>query len=188
MDDDKKEIIREAAIKVMAQTGFFNTRTSSVAEEAGVAVGTIYNYFRSKDEILEYIFAVELRKRLAFLNRIENSTAGFWKKIEQFLSYHFKEVVINPDLGRILVREKDYPRKNGRTQISEYLQKIPEAIELMFNEAMKRGEISKHNSKLMAAIVFGAVQGVVEKAVNTEDFTLLTTAAQELMELLKKGL
>ncbi|HBG17559.1 MAG TPA: hypothetical protein DDW93_12330 [Firmicutes bacterium] len=188
MEDDKKERIREAAIKVMAETGFFNTKTSSVAEEAGVAVGTIYNYFRSKDEILEYIFAVELKKRLTILNRLRESTEGFWGKLDRFLSYHFQEIIKQPEIGRILVREKEYPRKNGATQISGYLQKIPEAIELMLNEAMERGEIGKHKAKVVAAIIFGAVQGVVEKTVNTDDFSLLTTAAQDLVELLKKGL
>ena len=113
MEDDKKERIREAAIKVMAETGFFNTKTSSVAEEAGVAVGTIYNYFRSKDEILEYIFAVELKKRLTILNRLRESTEGFWGKLDRFLSYHFQEIIKQPEIGRILVREKEYPRKNG---------------------------------------------------------------------------
>ena len=188
MEEDKKERIREAAIKVMAETGFFNTKTSSVAEEAGVAVGTIYNYFRSKDEILEYIFAVELKKRLTFLTELKGSTEGFWEKLDRFLSYHFREIAKQPEIGRILVREKEYPRKNGATEISGYLQKIPEAIELMLNQAMERGEIGKHNSIVVAAIVFGAVQGVVEKAVSAEDFTLLTTAAQDLVELLKKGL
>ncbi len=58
----------------------------------------------------------------------------------------------------------------------------------MLNEAMERGEIGKHKAKVVAAIIFGAVQGVVEKTVNTDDFSLLTTAAQDLVELLKKGL
>ena len=40
---NKKEIIREAAIKVMAKKGFYNTKTSEIANEADVAVGTIYN-------------------------------------------------------------------------------------------------------------------------------------------------
>ena len=45
---DKKEIIRLAAIKVIAKEGFYNTKMSSIAEEAGIAIGTLYLYLKAK--------------------------------------------------------------------------------------------------------------------------------------------
>src|SRR5258706_10494591 len=53
---DKREAILRAAIKVFADRGYFNSKVSDIAGEAGIADGTVYLYFKSKDEILHSIF------------------------------------------------------------------------------------------------------------------------------------
>src|SRR6476469_11262783 len=53
---DKREAILRSAVKVFAQKGFFNSKVSDIAGEAGIADGTVYLYFKSKDEILHSIF------------------------------------------------------------------------------------------------------------------------------------
>src|ERR1041384_1539843 len=53
---DKREAILRAAIKVFAGKGFFNSKVADIAGEAGVADGTVYLYFKNKDDILHSIF------------------------------------------------------------------------------------------------------------------------------------
>src|SRR3712207_9040264 len=53
---DKREAIMRAATKVFARSGYFNSKVADVAREAGVADGTVYLYFKSKEEILRSIF------------------------------------------------------------------------------------------------------------------------------------
>ena len=53
---DKREAILRAATKVFAQNGYFNSKVADIAREAGVADGTVYLYFKSKEEILRSIF------------------------------------------------------------------------------------------------------------------------------------
>ena len=53
---DKREAILRAAIKVFASKGYFNSKVADIASEAGIADGTVYLYFKSKDEILHSIF------------------------------------------------------------------------------------------------------------------------------------
>src|SRR5215813_13570810 len=53
---DKREAILRSAVKVFAQKGYFNSKVSDIAGEAGIADGTVYLYFKSKDEILHSIF------------------------------------------------------------------------------------------------------------------------------------
>ena len=83
--DHKKELIRRAAIKVLSKQGFYNTKISQIAEEAGIAVGTIYNYFANKEAILDYIFEVELQKRLTILGKIAEDQTDLWSKMAFFL-------------------------------------------------------------------------------------------------------
>src|SRR5512140_2322810 len=53
---DKREAILRSAIKVFAGRGYFNSKVADIAGEAGIADGTVYLYFKSKDEILHSIF------------------------------------------------------------------------------------------------------------------------------------
>jgi len=67
MSAEKKEQIRDAAVDVISENGFYNTRMQDIADEAGLAVGTIYNYFSNKDDVLEYIFKVEMERRMEIM-------------------------------------------------------------------------------------------------------------------------
>jgi TetR/AcrR family fatty acid metabolism transcriptional regulator len=51
-DPDKPQQIIDAAVRVLARNGFYHSRVSDIAREAGIASGTIYLYFKTKDEIL----------------------------------------------------------------------------------------------------------------------------------------
>ncbi|ACL69601.1 TetR/AcrR family transcriptional regulator [Halothermothrix orenii] len=186
--ENKKELIREAAIKVISKFGFYNTTTASIAEEAGVAVGTIYNYFTNKEEILEYIFAVEFEKRMSYLKEIAQEDRSIYEKIELFLEKHFMEVKENPSLGKILVREKDFSRKKGNIAINEYLNKLPLLIEEILNKSIEKKAIEPCNTYLISTALFGAIQGIVERAVGEEDFNLFDQAAAELVKILKEGI
>ena len=53
---DKRRQILDAAVRVFARQGFHATRVSDIADEAGVAYGLVYHYFRSKDEVLNELF------------------------------------------------------------------------------------------------------------------------------------
>src|SRR3954463_12113239 len=64
---DKRERILRAAVKVFAKNGFHATRVSEVAKAAGVADGTIYLYFKSKEELLFSLFEDRIEKLLTFM-------------------------------------------------------------------------------------------------------------------------
>ena len=53
---DKRRLILDAAVRVFARQGFNQCRVSDIADEAGVAYGLVYHYFRSKDEVLDTLF------------------------------------------------------------------------------------------------------------------------------------
>src|SRR5918995_4936546 len=61
---DKRERILTAAIKTFARHGFFNAQVADVARAAGVASGTVYLYFRSKDDVLIQLFERTMREAL----------------------------------------------------------------------------------------------------------------------------
>lgn len=185
---NKKEVIRQAAVKVIADNGYYNTKISQVAREGDIAVGTIYNYFESKEEILEYIFAVELKKRIMCLDELNGKDLPFLEKISFFLENHFSELKENIDIAKILVREKEFPRSAKSSAISNYIYKIPEKIESLINLAVEKREIRKCNSEIISAILFGAIQGIVVKAIKDKNYDLFKKGPEEIINLLQKGL
>ena len=62
---DKRDAILKAAMKVFAQNGFFQSQVADVARVAGVAAGTVYLYFRSKDDLLVSIFERTMKEAIA---------------------------------------------------------------------------------------------------------------------------
>ena len=185
MRKNKKELIREAAVRVMAEEGYYNTKAAQIAEEAGVAVGTIYNYFKGKNEILDYIFAVELEKRLNMLKEVKEENMSFWDVLYLFLERHFQEIKRNPDLGNILVREKEFPRKKGSPAIKAYLNKLPANFESLLKKAVTKGEIRPCSCDIVSAAIFGSIQGIVERAVSDDNLGILDHAADELINIFK---
>src|SRR5881275_1271711 len=66
-DSDKHQQIIEAAVRVFARNGYYNSRVSDIAREAGIASGTIYLYFKTKDDILVTLFREKMAWWVAFV-------------------------------------------------------------------------------------------------------------------------
>ncbi|MCH9008941.1 TetR/AcrR family transcriptional regulator, partial [candidate division KSB1 bacterium] len=103
--DDKRVRILSAAVKVFAQKGFYNAKVADVAKNAGVADGTIYLYFKNKDDILISIFEEEMEK---FIDEIKGVTAvetGSLAKLRRFIHAHLDLVQRNPKLAQVFQLE-----------------------------------------------------------------------------------
>lgn len=192
MRKSRKEVIRETAIQVMAKYGYHNSTTDKIAQEAGMAVGTIYNYFRNKEEILEYIFAVELKKRQdAYSEQMQKSSPAL-EKLQVLLERHFSAIGENIEVGRILVREQLLHGSLEQNDIAAFLQGVPKWIQKLLDLAVEQGEIRPCNTRVLAAGIFGAIQGVAANAVFEEapklQQEILQAAAVELMDFFRLGL
>jgi TetR/AcrR family fatty acid metabolism transcriptional regulator len=101
MKNDKKEIITSAAIRVFAHKGFYNAKVADVAKEAGVADGTIYLYFKNKDDLLISLFETEMEKILARFNQVVDQNIPAPQKLEQFIHLHFQMIEEDQDLAEV---------------------------------------------------------------------------------------
>src|SRR5439155_1048502 len=78
-----------AAIRVFARNGYYNSRVSDIAREAGIASGTIYLYFRTKDEILVTLFREKMAQWVALVRREIATERGAEAKIRKLVALHF---------------------------------------------------------------------------------------------------
>src|SRR5207247_9265256 len=71
--EDKRRVILDAAVRVFGRKGYYTSRVGDIAEEAGVAHGLLYHYFRSKEELLETIFRETWRDVLDAVRSVEET-------------------------------------------------------------------------------------------------------------------
>jgi TetR/AcrR family fatty acid metabolism transcriptional regulator len=187
---NKKEQICNAAIKIIAQEGFHSTTTDKIAAQAGVAVGTIYNYFQNKEDILRYIFKVEHEKRASFFHRLQKRDLHPVEKIRAILEMHFSEVRNNPNIIKIILGERKF---SCQEHYAESRNKgLPLFLEQIIQDGLAEGRVKKCDPRIVALVLVGAIEAVMasylqEKHAGKEG-DILTSAVDEITSLISCGL
>ena len=114
MKEDKRDRIREAAIRVFSEKGFHEARAEEIAHLAGVAVGTIYNYFKNKEDILLDIFATEFEQRRRFYGRLQASGLPVVEQVRRILEEHFAGLGKRRELMKVLLQARFEPGKESQ--------------------------------------------------------------------------
>ena len=140
--NDKRERILDAAERIFAQNGFYNARVAQIARSAGVADGTIYLYFKSKDDLLISLF----ESRMEMVNtRLSRAAAVAGRPAEKLLVIirTFLEMVRdNPPVAEVLTIElrqsSKFMKEYSNPRFGEFLKLIAGIIA----EGQESGELS----------------------------------------------
>jgi len=151
---EKKELIRLSATKTIAKEGFCKTKVQAIANNAEIAVGTVYIYFKNKDGILDYIFEAQHKKIVTFSEELDKKNIPPLEKIKKLLKFHFKELEDNPDLAKVLAQESMGSPVNELQWIKKDSIGVPEIFHKMLDESKQKGEIRDINTELFGAIIF----------------------------------
>lgn len=129
---DKHEKIIQAAIKVFARNGFFNSRISEIAKEAKVADGTIYLYFNNKYDILITIFEEEMGKIIANIKNEISQVEDPRQKLHTFARLHLSLVEKNRALAEVIQVElrqsSKFMKEYRNRKFAEYLHLISQIV------------------------------------------------------------
>ena len=191
MSKNKKEIIREAAIKVMAQEGFHEATIDKIASESKVAVGTIYNYFKNKEDILYYIVWVEYKKREDLFKKLIREDISPLKQLRAILLMHLNEVKQNPDVVKVILQERWWLKKNFALDAGDF-KGLGIFFERIIEKGIGQGVFRFCNAEVIASALFGAIQAVMEQYIQEvesgKNSGILDKAAGELISLLQFGI
>lgn len=185
----KYDAILRAAIKVFAGSGFFNSKVADVAREAGVADGTVYLYFKNKDNILASIFNRYMddalaagRARLAELNDPV-------EKLKRIVHAHLEGLGRDRNLAVVFQVElrssTKFMEQFSATKVTEYLELIREVIE----EGQRIGVFRPGlNTKLVAKVLFGALDEMATNWVLSRKRYSLVSTADPVLDLFLNGI
>ena len=188
---DTKERIREAAVRVFSREGFDRASVKSIAEEAGVAVGSIYNHFRDKEELLISVFEEELGQRMDFLAELGASDLPIRDRVERMLEDHFARARDHRELAELLLYERFHRGGSLRERIVPLQRGIVEQIAELLRRGIDEGWIRPCHPKVVAQALFDLAQTMTACWVLSdpdEADQVFARAPKELADLMWKGL
>jgi TetR/AcrR family fatty acid metabolism transcriptional regulator len=155
---DKHEAILRAAIAVFARRGFFNAQVADVARAASVAAGTVYLYFRSKEDLLVSIFERAMREGITEGRAALDGVSDPVERLRRIARVHLERVGRDRDLAIVtqveLRQSTKFMEQFSNTELREYLGVIRDVIA----DGQRRGIFRAGISPTLAAkVLFGAL-------------------------------
>jgi AcrR family transcriptional regulator len=157
---DRRRQILDAAVRVFARQGFHACRVSDIADEAGVAYGLVYHYFRSKEEVLDTLFTERWDILLQVVRDVDADDGPARDKLRAIAAFIFDSYRHDPDLMKVIVVEVTRAANTfGLTHAS----RIREAYDLMGEVVAKAQEAGTFRADVSPRFAALAFYGVVEQ-------------------------
>jgi len=118
-NNDKYHRILEAAVKVFAEQGFYQSTISQIAREAGVADGTIYLYFKNKDDILVQFFSYKAKQVFDLFREEVSMAENSVEKLRNLIRRHLDEFQRDRNMAIVYQAETHQNSRSAEPQIRE---------------------------------------------------------------------
>jgi TetR/AcrR family fatty acid metabolism transcriptional regulator len=185
---DKREAILGAATRVFARNGYFNSKVADIARDAGVADGTVYLYFKSKEEILHSIFDRSMEEAITEGRKQLLSITDPREKLRRVAHLHLERLGADRDLAIVFQVElrssTKFMEEFSATGFAEYLGLIRAAVE----EGQRAGVFRKElNAKVIAKILFGALDEMATNWILSQRRYKLAPMADQVLDIFLNG-
>ena len=186
---DKRSAILGAATRVFARRGFFNAQVADVAREAGVAAGTVYLYFRSKDDLLTSIFEEWMTRALQETDRALEGVTDPIERLHRLARVHLGGLGKQRDLAVVfqveLRQSTKFMERFSASQLRTYLDHLRDAVRAAQEAGLFRADV---NPTLAAKAIFGALDEMVTNWVLSNRDHRLIDDADPVIDLLVNGM
>lgn len=182
-----KQII-DAAIVVIAENGYHSAQVSKIAKQAGVADGTIYLYFKNKEDILISLFRERLMNHIAEVKKSIDAKQTAAEKLFALIEKHFQMLVHDRNLAVVLQLELRQVNKELRRRINEIFKEYLKVIDEVIEFGKKTGEFRQDlDLRLARQMIFGTMDETATTWVMKDQKYDLLAIAEKIPELLING-
>ena len=185
---DKREAILRAATRVFASNGYFNSKVADIASAAGVADGTVYLYFKSKEEILHSIFDRTVDEAIAKARQELAEITDAREKLRRLAHLHLAGLGADRDLAVVFQVElrgsTKFMEEFSAAGFANYLGLIRAALE----EGQQAGVFRKElNAKVVSKILFGALDEMATNWILSKRRYKLAPMADQVLDIFLNG-
>lgn len=154
--NNTKTTIFESAIKIFSHNGYNGATMDSIAADAGVAKGTLYYHFKSKEEIFRYIISEGLQIIRQEIEEIINEKEDAISKIRSLCKIQLGLVYKRKDFFKVIMGQL-WGRNSRQLKLREAIDKYLLYIQKYLEDAIKEGTIKEGNTYFMAYALFGTI-------------------------------
>jgi TetR/AcrR family transcriptional regulator, fatty acid metabolism regulator protein len=184
----KRDAILRAAIDVFAERGYFNAQVADVARAAGVAAGTVYLYFKNKDDLLVSIFERSMREGLADSRAAVADLGDPRERLRRLAQGHLARLGSDRKLAIVfqveLRQSTKFMERFSSTLLRDYLGLIREAIADGQREGLFRADITATSA---AKMLFGALDEMATNWILSRRRYSLAADADAVVDLFING-
>jgi TetR/AcrR family fatty acid metabolism transcriptional regulator len=176
---DKRRQILDAAIRVFARQGFHSTRVSDIADEAGVAYGLVYHYFKSKDEVLNELFSERWSLLLAAIEEADGQEGSPREKLGAVAAFIVDSYRHEPELMKVIIVEVTRAANSfGRTHLPE-IRRAYESIAKIVADGQEEGAFRRDVDPIFASMSF---YGAIEQLLSGWIFELIPASDSDFQQ------
>jgi AcrR family transcriptional regulator len=190
---DKKTQIINAAIEVFAKQGLEKGKIADIAKQAGIGKGTVYEYFKSKDEIFSAIENIFIQDTIDQLHSIANSNTTPTKKIEEISRISLD---LHEQMGESVIIISELWAQHSRGQLhghsssffSEMYNDYYKIVSDIFKEGVARGEFRKMNIEGVTTMLLVMIDGVIWQSVIFKNSRTFNKRKKEAIKSFMNGI
>ena len=186
---NKRDLILKAATTLFARRGFFNAQVADVAREAGIAAGTVYLYFQSKDDLLISIFERTMHEGLEAARQALAGVSDPVERLRRLARVHLERLGGDRDLAVVFQVELRQTTKFMQCFSSTLLQDYLHAIRDAVADAQTAGRFRREVSPTFAAkVLYGALDEMATNWILSQRRYALAAQADEIVDLFVNGM
>ena len=187
--NNKYHQILEAAVRIFARQGFHQSTIAQIAKEAGVADGTIYLYFKNKDDILVQFFSHRAKQVFeSFREEVDRGQTSL-DKLRNLINRHLTEFQRDRNGAVVYQVETHQSSRLAEEQIKEMSQMYRDLISEIVEQGQQEGQIRKDlYVGLVKRFIIGAVDEVINTWLHSNGEYDLVSMTEPLVELFMKGI
>ncbi|MCX5882245.1 MAG: TetR/AcrR family transcriptional regulator [Deltaproteobacteria bacterium] len=188
-NNDKYQRILEAAVKVFAELGFYQSTISQIAREAGVADGTIYLYFKNKDDILVQFFSYKAKQVFDLFREEVSNADNAIEKLRNLVRRHLEEFQRDKNMAIVYQAETHQNSRSVEPQIREMSKMYLDIVSEIVEQGQADGSMRKDlYLSLVKRFIVGAVDETINNWLHSGGKYDLVSMADPLIDLFVRGI
>ncbi|MBE0558482.1 MAG: TetR/AcrR family transcriptional regulator [Proteobacteria bacterium] len=183
--------ILDAAVKTFAAKGFHSATVAEIAAASGFAIGSLYQFFESKEQLYTAMLTEKLGMMYAGIRAVVEEESDIIRKIELLVASHFRYVEENAEFCSIFVRGDYLALSEGTAELrtrmrSDYARHVA-FIEEVMADGMRTGVLKEMDAPMMAAALMGIVNSYASKWIALAEAKSLTKKTPFVLAIFLEG-
>jgi len=159
--EKRRHEIFHQVVKIFLKKGFQETSMQEIAQAAGLGKSTLYDYFRTKDEILIYFFEDQLNDMTAEAQTIALQNLSADKRLRQIMEKYLENLLANKNLFLKLMQESQRLKPESQRRVQRKRHAYQDLIRALIDEGIREGVFRNINSLLAGRLLINGLSSVI---------------------------